>query len=267
MSAAPLRAPAWEAPESEWWLDHFDALYEATWEQLRPDASVAADVEAMHRLLIELGIDGGRLLDAPCGSGRHAIGLARLGYEVDGVDISSDLVRIAHGRLASHPDREVAARVRIDRCDLRTMARVGIYAAAFNWFTSLGYTLREEDDVSLLASTAHALRRGGVLLVETDHYSNITSSFVPSYDVTLEDGTRLAGERTLDRHGVFREQQVIERSGASDSRELRFRVYGIDDLVRLVETAGMSVEEVRESGTLGPFREDARVVLVARRTA
>src|SRR5215831_12352614 len=46
--------------------------------------------------LINRGIlPGADVLDAGCGSGRYAIELARRGYVVRGVDLSSDLIEVA----------------------------------------------------------------------------------------------------------------------------------------------------------------------------
>src|SRR5258708_38312917 len=39
--------------------------------------------------------DGSEILDVACGAGRHAIPLARAGYRVTGVDISSDFLERA----------------------------------------------------------------------------------------------------------------------------------------------------------------------------
>ena len=50
-------------------------------------------VEEAEFVLEELGLPaGGRILDVGCGTGRHAVELARRGYRVTGVDISSGML-------------------------------------------------------------------------------------------------------------------------------------------------------------------------------
>ncbi|MBC7790024.1 MAG: class I SAM-dependent methyltransferase, partial [Anaerolineae bacterium] len=47
--------------------------------------------------LLELPV-GSRVLDVPCGQGRHAHLLAESGYDVDGLDYSTDLLNVARKR-------------------------------------------------------------------------------------------------------------------------------------------------------------------------
>ena len=41
---------------------------------------------------------GSRVLDVPCGQGRHAHLLAEFGYDVDGLDYSKELLDVARKR-------------------------------------------------------------------------------------------------------------------------------------------------------------------------
>ncbi len=46
-----------------------------------------AEVQGIRNLL---NTDGGKLLDCPCGYGRHSIELAKQGFDVVGVDLNTD---------------------------------------------------------------------------------------------------------------------------------------------------------------------------------
>src|SRR5437764_9975554 len=70
---------------------------------------------------------GARVLDVGCGPGRHAHALARLGYEVVGVDISDRFVALA--REGAPP----GASVRFERVDARALG----YEAEFDAVLSL----------------------------------------------------------------------------------------------------------------------------------
>jgi SAM-dependent methyltransferase len=52
---------------------------------------------------------GGRALDVACGSGRHAVALARAGYAVDAVDLSPSALAEARARAGALPIRFVEA--------------------------------------------------------------------------------------------------------------------------------------------------------------
>ena len=60
------------------------------------DSRAGPEVEALTRLMQDQGHGpGSTLLDAPCGIGRHSLRLARLGYNVTGIDLSQMYIDIA----------------------------------------------------------------------------------------------------------------------------------------------------------------------------
>src|SRR6266513_5807253 len=84
-----------EQPDSEWWRSWFGrgylALYDETLGERTP-----VEIDQLEALL-QLRPPR-RILDLPCGQGRHAIELARRGYDVTGVDLSPFLLKIAADR-------------------------------------------------------------------------------------------------------------------------------------------------------------------------
>src|SRR5438445_717181 len=111
-----------------------------------------AQAKDLQRILERFGVPaGGRILDAPCGIGRHGTRLAKMGYHVVGVDLSPTFVE----RAKELADREgVADRATYRVGDLRRLSEsvprsVGAFDAAVNLWTSLGY-YDEETDVERL---------------------------------------------------------------------------------------------------------------------
>jgi len=82
------------AVEAPWWALRYEAMA-----RVDPafagavDAQAEAQVDFVERLL-GLG-EGDRVLDVGCGAGRHAILLQERGYDVTGVDLSPQLLRLA----------------------------------------------------------------------------------------------------------------------------------------------------------------------------
>lgn len=76
--------------------DEYAWAYDAL---IAPPSSQQCDfiVEMLSRRSV---LPGARILDAGCGTGRHAVELARRGYIVTGVDISARLIAEAHQRLS-----------------------------------------------------------------------------------------------------------------------------------------------------------------------
>ncbi|MEH6517793.1 MAG: class I SAM-dependent methyltransferase [Halioglobus sp.] len=59
------------------------------------DGSVGADVHELYKPFLEFLPGGGRILDAGCGSGRDTKAFLAMGYEVDAIDASAEMARMA----------------------------------------------------------------------------------------------------------------------------------------------------------------------------
>ncbi|MFW6136021.1 MAG: class I SAM-dependent methyltransferase, partial [Chloroflexota bacterium] len=106
-----------------------------------------------------------RILDVGCGTGRHALELARRGYDVVGVDLSASMI---------DQGREVARAEGVDVTFTVGDARALPYDADFDVALVLcegGFSLMETDamDRLILQNVARALRPGGELLMTAPH--------------------------------------------------------------------------------------------------
>jgi SAM-dependent methyltransferase len=99
---------------------------------------------------------GMRILDCPCGHGRIANRLARVGADVVGVDRSEAFLRRA---------REAGTRADYRLGDMRALDFDGEFDAVVNIFTSFGY-FDEETDKAVLRRFRRALKPRGRLLLE-----------------------------------------------------------------------------------------------------
>ncbi|MGH7663909.1 MAG: class I SAM-dependent methyltransferase [Gemmatimonadaceae bacterium] len=116
----------------EWWSSHFDAQY---LREYGPLFDPASDRREVARILELLGLPAGaRVLDVPCGQGRHAHLLAEAGLHVDAVDDSADLLERAR-RCG------IGRRLRYRRGDMRRLpcAWTGGFDAVLDLFTSFGF--------------------------------------------------------------------------------------------------------------------------------
>lgn len=110
----------------------------------------------------ELGHDNARrVLDIGCGTGRHAIELARRGYRVTGIDLSP-------AQLARAREKAAAAGVEVEL--LERDATEPHFEAEFDAAICVcegGFCLMESDEKNarILANAARALRPGGVFIL------------------------------------------------------------------------------------------------------
>ena len=216
----------------DWFHGFFDATYvrqlRAQWSDALTRKQVAFAVKA-------LGLRrGARVLDVPCGFGRHARLFARRGMLVVGVDLSPAMIAEAR-RGGPHPGLSFV------RADMRQLAHHGEFDAVLNLFTSFGcFSARQNLDV--LRRMARALKPGGRILI--DHRDR-------DYDATLPgrwwdrapDGTLAVQEMKLDRRtGRWSgEWTFVSPGGRRSVRALRHYIYTLDQWKRMFRAAGLRV--------------------------
>ena len=141
----------------QWFERFFDADYVALLRDTSPPRQTRRQVDFLVRSLRLT--TGARILDLPCGYGRHAAGLARRGFRVVGVDLSRAMIAEARRRWTEGP------RLRFLRGDMRRLKPTGDFDAVVNMYTSFGY-FSPRENVAVLRRMTRALRPGGLLLID-----------------------------------------------------------------------------------------------------
>jgi len=211
---------------------------------------------------------GARVLDVPCGQGRHARLLAEAGYRVDGLDYSAHLLGVARAR---------GDAVRYTRGDMRALpARwTGRFDAVVNLFTSFGFFLDPADDERTIASFARVLRPGGIFVWHGSSRDGVMAGFLSRDWWTTNDGTLVAHEREFDplsgiltvratwRGAAGRPRRGLTATGA---REYRIRLYTATRLAELCAAHDLIVESAHDAWTSRPMtRRTSSMTLVARK--
>lgn len=131
--------------------------YDYAWERLTVDSRFYARQLKGFR----------KVLDCMCGTGRVTVALARAGFELEGIDSSSGMLRQARRRMRREP-APVRKRVRFIRADLREVSLDPGHDAAIFAFNSYGLILSARDRIRALRQVRAALRPGGRLLLAID---------------------------------------------------------------------------------------------------
>jgi SAM-dependent methyltransferase len=221
----------------EWWESAFDAHYLLEYGLL---FTPERDRQEISRIIELLGLPNrARVLDVPCGQGRHAHLLAEAGYDVDGLDYSGDLLSVAR-------KRGTAKNLRYVRGDMRKLPAkwTGRFDAVLNLFTSFGFFAHPNDDARVIREFARVLRPGGMLVWHGGNRDGVMARFLERDWWTTSDGTVFAQEREFDSlSGVLTVHSIWRRSNKKGTREHRLRLYTPTRLAELCAEAGLVVEQ------------------------
>ncbi|MEU4835435.1 class I SAM-dependent methyltransferase [Streptosporangium sp. NPDC023615] len=155
---------------SAWYADFFTELPNEFWRRAVPPEATEAEADFVER---HLGLrPASRVLDSPCGSGRHTLALAARGHRLTGVDISAEAIGYAR-RAAAEAGLDVALHL----ADMRDVPRDGSFDAALCMGNSFGY-LDLAGTREFVAALAAAVRPGGGLVVD---FNATAESVLPGY--------------------------------------------------------------------------------------
>lgn len=205
---------------------------------------------------------GARVLDMPCGNGRHSTALAERGMRVTGVDLTRPFIDHAEARA-----RHAGVHVEFVQADMREFARPAAFDLALNLWTSLGYFVDQADDRRVLARLYDSLVPEGRIVLEMLPKEVLLRSFAERDWRREADGVIVIEERTL-APGLDWIDNVWTFLLPEGPRTVNFghRLYSGAELRLLLLDAGFT--DVRLYGSLAgtPFDLKAqRLVVTARK--
>jgi len=193
-----------------------------------------------------------RVLDAGCGPGRHALALARRGFDVVGVDRSSEFVALA---------RDAAARDGLDAGFVRGDVRALPVRETFDALLCLcqgGFgLLGGRDEIEAFAEMTGRVRPGGAIAL-----SAFSAAFAVHH---LEEG-----ERYEVGTGVMHEHATVRGDDGEAEFDLATTCFTARELELLAARAGVDVEAIHgvapgRYGACEPSLDHPELLLVGRR--
>lgn len=243
---------------SAWWATYFDQQYLLEYEPL---FSLEKDRREIARLIDVMGLPvGARILDVPCGQGRHAHLLAEAGYDVHGVDLSPDLLALA-------VQRGTGPGLKYVRGDMRRLSAAwsSRFDAVINLFTSFGFFLDPADDARVIGEFARVLKPGGLLVWHGGSRDGVMAKFLERDWWTTRNGTVIGHERAFDPlSGVMTVRSTWRGPKTSGEREHRIRLYTATRVAELCRDAGLIVAQAYDGWRDRPLsRTSSEMLLVA----
>ncbi len=244
------------------WYNH-DELWEDTMNIMFGNEVWERAPEEVEQVLMLGGLTPPiRVLDLPCGPGRHALEFARLGCAVTGVDRTPAYLKQARERIdAAKLD------VKLIEADMLAFKQPAAFDLVSNLYTSFGYFEAMDDDMQVLANFYDCLRPGGVLVMDLIGKEILARKYTPRDWNRLDDGTLVLQERSLHHDWSWIENRwIIIKDGKQHDYRLAHRLYGASDLRHALKQTGFL--DIQIYGHLSgiPYDQDARrLVAVAHR--
>jgi SAM-dependent methyltransferase len=162
-------------------------LYAAYYDLLYRDKDYAAEARYVDGLVKRALPTASSLLEMGCGTGGHAVELARLGYTVHGVDLSPGMVERAQQRGAA--SAEFRSQLSFEQGDVRSVRASRSFDAVISLFHVVSYQTTNADLAAVVATARAHLEPGGVLVFDCWYGPAV-----------LSDRPRQVEKRVVDEH-------------------------------------------------------------------
>ena len=229
--------------ESQWFESFFKDVAVDCWIQAMSPEATFAEADFLERALAVTS--GARLLDIPCGHGRHSLELFRRGFRVTGLDFSEDALRAARAQTSD---------VEWVRADMRRLSWESEFDGAFCLGNSFCY-LDHSSASDFLRALAKALKPGARLVIETGmaaesilptrqqkRWFRMGDILMLSENRYVAESSRLDIDYTFVRGGVEETRPTSSYVLTVAEHRLLLREAGFDTLGMVASVAGEPYE-------------------------
>lgn len=199
---------------------------------------------------------GSKILDLPCGHGRHSNILSARGYDITGIDFQEDFIALAKSE-------NTQANFIVQ--DMRTIEYEEEFDAVINMFTSIGY-FDDGENALCIKKMAKALKKSGKMLIDTVNREWImhhTGEIDQAWMLYPDDNLTFLANNTFD---VFTSRmhsnQLIVEKGERHNQEQDIRLYTFTELKLILEIHGMEVLDVFGSFQSEDYKVDSKNMII-----
>ncbi|MFT4889717.1 MAG: SAM-dependent methyltransferase [Halobacteriales archaeon] len=201
----------------------------------------------------------GRVLDVPCGVGRHAVSLAKRGFRVTAVDATDTYLESAR----AHAE-DAGVDVEFVHEDMRSFRRDETFDAVLNLYTSFGYFEDREDDERTARNFYESLKPDGTLVMSLAGKEVMARKFEERSWEERDGAYILEHREVTDDWSWMTSRWHLVVDGEVREFTVSHRLYSAYELSELLHCVGFS--DVSAYGDMegAPYDTDAeRLVIVA----
>lgn len=233
----------------------FGADYASAYDALYEEKNYAAECDLIEGLFKEFGTSGKpvSLADFGCGTGNHAIPLARRGYNVSGLDLSPGMLEQARAKAlaAQVMDRTNFSLGNVQNADVPGAP----FDAAIMMFAVLGYQQSDAEVIAALSNVRRQISAGapfvfdvwyGPAVIVDKPGARQREIQVPSGKLIRRTHSTLDEQRNLCMVHFQLERLESEKITQSVSEDHVMRYFFPDELERFAVTTGFTPVAMRD---------------------
>jgi SAM-dependent methyltransferase len=175
------------------------------------------------------------VLDLCCGNGRHSRQLAKLGYQVTGIDLSTVLLQEAE-------QRNDAKAIRYLHRDVRDLPFKDEFDYILNLFTSFGYFEQIEENMKVFTSIHNSLKLDGKFLIDFLNPGYVKSTLVPYSERTVDD-LLVIEKRRIEGKKVCKDIEIHQGKEIRTYQE-QVNLFEFEEMKSMIESSGLEVTQV-----------------------
>lgn len=204
-----------------------------------------------------------KLLDIPCGYGRHSIELARRGLRITGADINS-----CHLKIAEKISTGLGLRLPLAKCDMIKIGSIfqrESFDCIINVFLSFGFFATDEENMKVLKQFYQLLKPGGKFLMHTDVNLNRLRTGEYQFNETrkLVSGgcLKIREQYNSTTRRLNGSWVITHKRGKSTIKEYSVRVYEAKEFINMCLKAGFRDCVAYGDWDGNPFKPDSEQII------
>lgn len=244
--------------------EHFAYLYD----ELMQDAPYDEWVRFVKEKLQKYPVNGNELLDLACGTGELSVRFAKEGLSVSGVDLSADMLAVAHSKA-----QEYGQQIPFYEQDMANLEGHRDYDIIGIFCDSLNYLKSDSDVIDTFSNVFYQLKDDGLFFFDVHSTYKISQVFINQGFTFVEDHlsyiwNSFAGEYPDSVEHELTFFVLDEQTGKYDRYdELHFqRTYSVEQYSDWLVEAGFEILEIcADFENIEPQPNSERIFFVARK--
>ena len=242
----------------EWFGNWFNSSYYHLLYNNRNDNEANAFIAKLIDYLKPLSKS--KMLDVACGKGRHSIALNNLGFDVTGIDLSTESIKIAK--------KSEKENLHFFTHDMRLPFYVNYFDIAFNLFTSFGYFKTQREHNNAIRSIAQSLKPNGFLVIDYLNTHFEENALIKMCEKKIDEYNFVLTKWHTQEH-FFKQIQVADCINGLPRHLSTERVakFSLGDFNEMLSLQDMQIQNVFGDYNLQPYNinTSSRMIIIAKK--